>query len=554
MPVKLSPRARRREARRWSSAALAALLLVLAAPAAGAGSLAERAEEQVRAAAGGRALVRDSSSLDAAAAWVAREAFAGRRDPAAIRHRLWAAGVRDFEFRPLTVVARGLDPARALTAALGDPAIPWSRYTHFALSVIEAGDRTAVSVLLTRRAARFADGLEQGTLAMELIPGLDRPALFVTRPDGSVERFAASAFSGGWRVDWDPGDDPGDLLLELVAEGPRGPEVLAMWPERQVARAPAADTDRTLPDAGAVFQGDGPPSFDPYRDRAPALPREEAWVGGGGDPPDRAPVPEDVALAEDHLWALIQNAREAHGLSRLVRDVGMTRAARQHAGDIARGEPFGHLTSSGSALDRLTAHGVAASRATENVAQAAHVAEAHAALMASPAHRANLLDDDVSAGAVGVVLQRDARGRWSAVVSEVFARPLPAGGAERWAELALDAINRQRRAQGLGPVRTRDRLTSLAAEAAAGVVRSGVIDMPLEAREELVGQVRFHFNAVGRVSVDLMVTAEPARAGQLAHALEREFDEVGLGVVPLPAPLGDHPAGTPLIVLLFVQR
>ena len=553
-PVKRSDRAPRApHAARWIGLALALLLAVLPGLARG-GSLAERIDGLVRESAGLTPITRDTGALDVVASWAAREAFGGRSDAAALRHQLWAAGLRDFEFRPLTVVARGADPLAALRSVLADPGIRWDRFTHFAVSSVQRGGRTAVSVLLTRRAVRFAGDPEQGTLALDLLPSLDRPALFVTRPDGEVERFDAVPLAEGWRIEWAPGELPGELLLEVVAQGPRGPEVAALWRERRVPPAGRPSSAGALPDPNDPFPGQGRPAWDPYEERAPAHSAEGAWIVGAGETPDRSPRPEDAMAAEDHLWRLIQNARVARDLPALSRNVAMTRAARQHAGEIARGEPFGHHTSSGTALDRLTAHGVPASRATENVALASHVAEAHAALMASPAHRANLLDAGVQDGAVGVVLQRDARGRWSAVVSEVFARPLPRGGAERWAELALDAINAERRRQTLPELRTRDRLTELAQEAAEAVVASQRIDLPAALRDELVGRVRFHFNAVGRVSVDLMVTTEPARAGRLAHVLEEAFDELGIGVATLPQGLGEHPAGAPVIVLLFVQR
>ncbi len=556
MPVRVKP-SRDGRTRRCSAVLLSVLLCVIGFAAPGltqAASVADRVDSAVRESAGPTRLTRDTDGLDRVASWIARQAFSGRQDPAALRDRLWSEGVRDFDFRPLTVVARGIDPVAALERALEDPKIRWNRYTHFALSVIEGGERTAVAVLLTRRGARFGDGLEQGMLALELLAGLDRPELFVTRPDGNVERFVAAPVKRAWLVDWDPGGRPGELLLEVVAHGETGPEVVALWRELVVPREAAAVHGADGPEANDPFPDSGPLAWDPYRGLPPATTADGGWIVGASEGPDRAPSAVDAKMAEDHLWLLIQNAREARGLARLNRSVPMTKAARQHAGELARGEPFGHHTSSGNALDRLTARGVPASRATENIAAVAHVAEAHAALMASPAHRANLLDAGVDHGGVGVVLQRDAQGRWSAWVSEVFAKPLPAGGSSQWADLALDAINGTRAGQSLDPVRRRARLEEIAQAAADRVVASGVIDLPRDDRQALVDQVRFHFNAVGRISVDLIVTAEPARAGRLAHALEDVFDEIGIGVATLTDPMGGHAPGTPLIVLLFVQR
>jgi uncharacterized protein YkwD len=556
--VKAGSRTHSRPRSREAFAAFLAVILTLVLgshpTAARADPLSDRIGALVQDAAGERAIARDAGTLDAVAAWAAREAFSGRQDRAALRERLWAAGVRDFEFRPLTVVARGVDPALALKAALADPKIRWSRFTHYALSVVQGDERTAACVLLTRRAARFAEVGQQGRLGFQLLDGVGQPALFVTRPDGSVERFDAFPVEEAWGVEWDPGSLSGDLLLELVADGATGPEVLALWPEEVVDPRRRAPSDSPAPGANNPFPEQGPIAWDPYHDRPAPERGEGSWLVGVGEGPERPPSSVDAKNAEDHLWRLIQNERTARGLDRLTRDSTMTKAARQHAGELVRGEPFGHHTSSGNALDRLTTHGFAASRATENVAVAAHVAEAHSALMASPAHRANLLDEGTDHGAVGVVLQRDARGRWSATASEVFALALPDGGVERWGDLALDAINDVRSRQNLDPLRTRDRLTALVQTAADTILASGVLEFPLADRNELVEQVRFNFNGVGRVSVDLVVTTQPARAGKLAHVLEAAFDEVGIGVVTLTEGLGGHSEGTPLLLLVFLER
>lgn len=534
-------------------------LLGAALPAAAQEPLLARLEAQVSSAssAAHAKLTRDSDAVDRVASWAAREALAGRMDKAAVRDRLWKENIRDFEFLPLTVVARGIDPEGAIAGVLRDPALPWTRFDRYALASAQGGERIAVCVLLLRRRVEFRPVKQADRLRFTLPADYTAPALFVTRPDGTVARQDAAVRRGAWVVDYDLGLEPGRSLLELMADGPTGPEILALWPEQVEGRGPArpGGAEGSRPDPNAAFPDSGPVSYNPYGDeRAP--PRIDdaaaAWVRGGRPGPDRAPSPDDARAAEDQLWRFIQGTRAARGLTPLRRDVPMTRAARQHARELASGQPFGHETSSGTALDRLAAEGLTPLRATENVAIAADVAEAHAALLASPSHRANLLDAGVEAGAVGVVLQRDTRGRWSATVSEVFASLLSDEEAAGWEAATLQAINDVRLQQGLEPLRARQRLDEVAVKAARSAIENH-LQLSGEERSAIASEVRFHFNGVGNVGVDLLITSDPARAGMLGHALE-DFIEVGIGVVRLPEAEGGHPEGTPVIALLFVQR
>ena len=279
-----------------------------------------------------------------------------------------------------------------------------------------------------------------------------------------------------------------------------------------------------------------------------------AWVVGARLGPDRAPEPADVALAEEHLWSLIQETRRSRGLLALRRVSGLTKAARRHASDLGRGERFGHETSSGNALMRIEAQGLTALRATENVAVAANVVEAHAALMASPAHRANILDSEITSGAVGVILKRDSRGRWSAVVSELFAQLLAEGPGDQWVSAVLNRINGRRKGRELSPLSPRDKLAELAERTSASILESKSPTLSRSERKEIAEAARFHYLNVRRVGVDLLVTADPTGVDRIAHAIDPAFREVGIGIVRLKEPMGDHSAGALVITLVFIER
>ncbi len=526
----------------------------------------------------GRILVSDVR-LNQVADWLARQAGSGRpSDRGAVRDRLWREGVIDFEFSPISLVVpedgSAESASSALLEVLNDPSVPWSRYNTLAVATASMPGTVGVGLILLRRVARIQGGGVGGnknhSMTITLSGDYRDPRLFITAPHGSVASRDGRLFSeNNWRVDARPLGGAGISLWEIVASGPRGPEVLALW-QREVAGDSLSPlrNPRPPPRAG----GSSPIAHNPYLRRsgggasseetdrpasAPAqLPASDAaaWVVGARLGPNRAPKPADVALAEEHLWSLIQETRRSRGLVALRRVPALTRAARRHASDLGRGERFGHETSSGNALSRIEAQGLTALRATENVAVAANVVEAHAALMASPAHRANILDSEVSAGAVGVVLKRDSRGRWSAVASELFAQLLAEGPGDQWVSAVLNRINDRRGALELPLLRPRDKLAELAGRTSARVLESRSPDLSPTERKEIAEAARFHYLNVRRVGVDLLVTADPTGVDRIAHALDPSFRELGIGIARLEEPMGDHSAGALVITLVFIER
>jgi len=523
-----------------------------------------------------RTLARDEK-LDSVARWIAMSLFDGPVDRTAVRHRLWREGIVDFEFSPMSIVLPAGSTARpqeALAPVFADSSMPWQRYNTLAVATARSDDgRTAVAMLFLRRIARIrkggADGRSSARLQVTLPGDYRDPTLFITVPEGVViSRSGEQRGSDTWEFDARATDGQGSSLLEIVADGPRGPEVLLLW-----SRSKSKNRSSLLrkPRHRTVVPGSSAPlAHNPYlKRRAPAgasdsvaPPRPKlpvaadaaAWVVGARPGPPRSPQPADVALAEEHLWGLVQSTRQSRGLVRLRRVAGLTRAARRHAGDLGRGEAFGHETSSGNAMTRLEDEGVTALRATENVAVAANVAEAHAALMASPSHRSNLLDPQVSAGGVGVVLKRDAKGRWAAVVSELFAQLLADGPGDQWQAAILNRVNDRRQVAGIAKLKKRDRLSELSVETSRLVIESGVARLNTEERRAIAEKARFHFLNVRRVGVDLLVTADPQGVDRISHSLESSFTEVGVGVVRLREPMGPHAAGALVITLIFIER
>jgi uncharacterized protein YkwD len=560
-------------------------LLASAAPLAAAGKashaqaatgLEDTLREQVSALSG-RILVRDPKA-DEVARWLAASVLQGPVGRGAVRHRMWREGIVDFEFSPISVVlpaGSSKSAPDAIAPLLQDPSMPWQRYNTLAVASSTQGAATAVAILLIRRVARIrslppSKDRSDGRL-VTLPEGYTDPTLFITIPQGDVlSRAGEPRGRSTWELDAGFIGGGGTTLLELVAQGPRGPEVLALWQhsEKTAATSPLIQPQPARP--RGKRKGSAPIAHNPYlRQGTPAstadaaqqrspkplpAPDVAAWVVGARPGPRRRPNPADVSVAEDHLWSLVQRTRESRDLLPLRRVGALVRAARRHAGDLGRGEEFGHETSSGNAMRRIEEQGVTPLRAVENVAVAANVAEAHAALMASPSHRANILDPGVSAGGVGVVLKRDSKGRWSAVVSELFAEILADGPGDQWSAAILNRINDRRVTSEIGRLNRRDKLDALALATSQQVIASGVSSLSAVERREIAEKARFHYLNVRRVGVDLLVTADPGGVDRIEHAIQSSFKEVGVGIVRLVAPMGSHAPGALVITLIFIER
>jgi len=141
-----------------------------------------------------------------------------------------------------------------------------------------------------------------------------------------------------------------------------------------------------------------------------------ARAAGDGAAPDdrRAPVerPDDAALATT-LASALASARSISGEPELLRDPRLDAVARAHAERMAARRELAHDAGDGDPDERLRAAGLTARASGENIARAATAALAHAAMWASPSHRANILRRDFDR--VGLAIVRDSRGEVWAV-------------------------------------------------------------------------------------------------------------------------------------------
>ncbi|HYZ17660.1 MAG TPA: CAP domain-containing protein [Candidatus Acidoferrum sp.] len=107
----------------------------------------------------------------------------------------------------------------------------------------------------------------------------------------------------------------------------------------------------------------------------------------------KAHAPVEISAEAAVLFASVNAERLRHGLSQLVPDVGLERLAFEKARDMAVLGYFGHTDLEGVTFEeRVRSSGIAFRYAAENLAFDHDVQHAHAALMHSAEHRANVLD------------------------------------------------------------------------------------------------------------------------------------------------------------------
>jgi uncharacterized protein YkwD len=208
-----------------------------------------------------------------------------------------------------------------------------------------------------------------------------RPRIFITRPDGSVERAAP----GGALDTVDLRfvcTAPGRHQLEVTADDPYGATVLANFP---------------------VFCG------VPVPTRAVVATGDDAGV-------------TDAGAAEQRLLTLLNADRRRAGLAALDWDARLAKVARAHSEDMKAGGFVGHVSPrTGDAAARAARAGLKTQVLLENVARAYSVGEAQRGLMQSPGHRKNCLSPDVTHVGIGLSLGRDVGGRREFYVTQLYA-------------------------------------------------------------------------------------------------------------------------------------
>jgi uncharacterized protein YkwD len=220
----------------------------------------------------------------------------------------------------------------------------------------------------------------QAPIAARIDAGLTNPEVVITAPGGAVAEQTPPLRKGDIAGDLRCAAD-GRYQVEIVASGATGSFVLANF---------------------SVYCGAEPPAATPRGTgvRAAAVTAQEA---------------------ETQIVALINRDRKLAGVAPVVVDDKLTAIARAHTQDMVDHDFVGHVSPrTGSTMDRVRRTGLAPTFVSENVGRGYTADEAEQGFMASPGHRANIVDPRPARVGVGVVFGAPVSGTRPLFVTQLF--------------------------------------------------------------------------------------------------------------------------------------
>ncbi len=394
------------------------------------------------------------------------------------------------------------------------------RYTHFAVGVVRTSDqkRMVTTLLLGRRPA-LIDPLPvcpaPGTrldLRMRLLRSYSHPRWLMITPRGDVQKDVLLYEEGAWHghVPLDAGR--GEYTLEVVVNGPAGPEVAALFPLY-------AGVQRAM------------------------LPKTKIRPG-----PGRYRTPDE---AEQALLRMINQARSRLKLPELTQHEKLSAVAREHAMQLLFERHATHRTQKTGALtDRMRRAGLRFDRALENVSLSPGPEAAHERFMESPGHRINVLDPDVTQVGIGVAMERTSVEDILAVC-EVFIELPQAGPDAETVRRILDMINQRRRVKGRFALGLDDELSRLARQSARRLIAlGGKADLQAEGDQVMEELVEGGWGVTEAI-VRYFRTHDARRVLASPEIYEEAINRLGVGI----ARSGDASrAGEMWIALIFAGR
>lgn len=332
------------------------------------------------------------------------------------------------------------------------------------------------------------------------------PELFITREDGSTERIAiTNGRSGAFKANIACGKHKGRQQIEITASDAAGSTVLANFPVWCAAEPPPAITI---------------------------------------EPPQHDDIVVTADEAEKRLLALMNRDRQAAGLPALLWDDRVASVSRAHSEDMRKTKIVAHISpTTGSAADRVRVAGIKTAVVLENVARAYAIGEAHAGLMNSPGHRANVLAPAATHVGIGVVLGEEVSGHREMFLTQVFIRIPPKVEVKDAADIVRERIDRVR------PVVVNAKLQGVAQELAEGLAAGKSRDSLWPGARKKLDQGNTTWARVGSV-VTAVADLDTLDGKQLVG--DYKPDDIGVGIAQ-----GNHPEigeRAIWIVILMAER
>lgn len=430
------------------------------------------------------------------------KAVQDRRAPVSGPAASFFASLESYEPAPIAGIAT-VSPASRADRAASDLFPKSCRFNRIGVAAAELPDGGAVVCALTVNHGTTLDRIpgrvEAGqsiAVAGNLEAGLGNARLFVTRPTGDVEEIGVANASAGFSAKVSL-KDRGEYSIEVLADGPGGPQVAAIR---------------------RVFAGVSPPSVPP----------PEGRMGEGLNGVEQA----------------IARLRASHGLPGLQRDPELDATAEAHSKEMTRLRTFAHvLPTTGSLGDRLRARGYAYRSIGENIGLSSDVGTAHDAIVGSPAHLANLLDPRHRRLGLGAASGFTADGAEGVFLTEVFAAPIvgstdPAGEVARF-------IAGERKKLGLPPLKRDATLDRVANRE----VRATALADEMKLDRTLAGRALQERRNLSSAVAELYVGSAPEEVGSSKNLTERKWTRLGVGA--LYASSRQYGAGRLWVLLLY---
>jgi len=391
---------------------------------------------------------------------------------------------------PRAFVVRGSPPDQALATFLKRTDLNQDAASRMGIGAQIANNSAAIVALLSIQKAElkpFPRSLAKPRsheLCGKLLLPLQAPKVFVTQPNGQVERVAlAQDGPDGFcaRIGFPV---RGRYSVEVIGQGERGPEVASLF---RVAVGPPASLEASTP----MLE------------------------------------PKTPAEAKRAILARINSLRSADHLSPLESDPILERVAQGYSERMASENFFAHVSPDGLDLkSRLNKAGYAYQVAGENLGLAAGALAAELSIEQSPGHRRNLLDPKFSR--IGIGLATSAREPANALVTEILAQPASAPGADSL-EQAYRALEKKRAELHLPPLKRDEDLRQIATEHAQRAVELGQpkAELPGSSLQERLSSL----DDVSRTSVEFFVADSPAQVANSQSLSDPRHDRFGIGAV-----------------------
>lgn len=268
-------------------------------------------------------------------------------------------------------------------------ALTHSAWARLGVGVSRAQGEVGVVVLLGSAAVqlqpvpRTLKAADTAQVQGRIPVGFTQPQVVVTTPGGRTGRLPLAAKGLGFSSSFRCLEGPGRYDVEVLASGPRGPEVMVNVP---------------------VYCDEAPPSRFELRPDT---------VFGDASSPE---------AVEQAMLAAINRERQKRGIAAVKSDPRLAELARAHSRDMAEQRAISHLSSRGQdAQVRVQAAGLSPRLVAENVGTATTASAVHEGFMGSPGHRSNVLDPRATHVGVGAVEGLAPNGLMVWYVSELYA-------------------------------------------------------------------------------------------------------------------------------------